>query len=102
MFFKYAPTEIMLIANSDDENTKELIDQNKEKRNIITYGIKSEADFKATEIKQNNKGQLSFKVLKNNEFSNFFKSSIGTRKRFNARFDIFFVNFIIITSSNGC
>ncbi len=57
----------MLIANSDDENTKELIDQNKEKRNIITYGIKSEADFKATEIKQNNKGQLSFKVLKNNE-----------------------------------
>ncbi len=57
----------MLIANSDDENTKELIGQNKEKRNIITYGIKSEADFKATEINQNNEGQLSFKVLKNNE-----------------------------------
>lgn len=56
----------MIIANIDDPNTKEVLKKSAHKQ--ITYGIKNDAMYKATNIKLDNYGYPSFDVLKQNEY----------------------------------
>ncbi len=56
-----------IIANFDDENTKEVI--KKSSHNIITYGIENEdVNFWASDIKQDKYGYSSFTVYKDKEY----------------------------------
>lgn len=56
-----------IIANIDDENTKEVIDKANHKK--ITYGIENEgADFQAKNIKLNSYGYPTFDCYKNEEY----------------------------------
>ncbi len=57
----------IIIANLDDENTKDVL--KKTKHTVITYGIKNEdASFTATNIKLDNYGYPTFDCLKNKEY----------------------------------
>ncbi len=67
-FYEYVshlPSDGYLVINSDDDNSKELYKHTKAK--VISYGIKSPADYMATDIKFNNEGCGSFYVLHNLE-----------------------------------
>lgn len=57
----------IIIANIDDENTKEVI--NKTNHNKITYGIENkDANFQAKNIKLNSYGYPTFDCYKNKEY----------------------------------
>ena len=65
-FYKYVsnlPNDGFLVVNNDDINSLEL--KNYTKARTITYGIKTEADYMATDIKFDSDGYGSFYVIKN-------------------------------------
>ena len=65
-FNKYVsnlPEDGYLVINNDDENSGDL--KNHTRANVVTYGIKSSADYMATDIKFDKDGYGSFYVIKN-------------------------------------
>lgn len=67
-FNKYTnllPNNGILIINADDDNSKEVEKGTKAK--VITYGIKNNSEFMATNITVNDLGHYSFDVLHNNK-----------------------------------
>ncbi len=67
-FKKYSeliPTDGYLVINSDDENSIELNDAN---TNVLTYGINSDAIYKAENIKFNESGCASFDIYYKKEY----------------------------------
>ncbi len=65
-FYEYVshlPEWGYLIVNNDDDNSMRLAEHTKAK--VITYGVKSPADYMASDIKYDNEGYASFNVLYN-------------------------------------
>lgn len=80
-FRKYVsllPEDGLLVLNADDENVLEL--KNHTKAKVVTYGIKKEADYRATNISFDENGYASFLV--NTETFNL--SVKGTHNVYNA------------------
>ncbi len=72
-----------IIANWDDVNTKEVLTNTPYK--LITYGINSDANFVATNIKFDSFGYPTFQVLKNNqEYDTFTLNILGKHNILNA------------------
>jgi len=73
-----------IIANIDDENTKDVLANTNQ--HVITYGIQNQnADFKATNIKQNEFGFPIFDVTKKDKYYGSFELSVlGTHNILNA------------------
>ena len=67
-FQKYVellPEDGILVINNDDKNTKHLLNI---KKNTITYGLKTKANFEAKNIKFNNLGFPTFDVYYNDTY----------------------------------
>lgn len=72
-----------IIANIDDENTKEVVKDTT--HNLITYSLKENATFKAINIQKNKFGFPTFDVLKEQKFYGTFELSVlGTHNILNA------------------
>ncbi|MBU3145896.1 UDP-N-acetylmuramate--L-alanine ligase [Clostridium sp. CF012] len=63
-FINLIPKEGYLIANIDDDNVKEILNNNSYNCNVLTYGI-NEGMLKAKNISYNNLGCATFDVYKN-------------------------------------
>jgi len=64
-FYKYVshlPSDGYLVVNNDDNNSKKLKDHTN--ATVISYGIKNNADYMATNIKYNENGEGEFYVVK--------------------------------------
>lgn len=64
-FVNLVPNDGYIFINADDENSKHICDNAKGK--VITFGIDSDADYKAVDLSYDDHGHPSFKVLKDNE-----------------------------------
>lgn len=73
-FAKLIPKEGCLVLCNDDPNTKEIASL--VSCNVLTYGISSESDYMARNIKYNSFGHPSFEVFKNGDFSGTFNLNI--------------------------
>lgn len=81
-FIKRLPNDGFVIANIDDDNTKEILDG---APNLITYGVKEKADFTAHNIQTDSYGYPTFIVYKNNKFYEEFSLNVlGIHNVYNA------------------
>ena len=61
-YVSHLPEDGYLVVNSDDRNSKDLVNHTKAK--VVTYGINNPADYMATDIKFDKEGYGSFYVIK--------------------------------------
>ncbi|SCG84238.1 UDP-N-acetylmuramate-L-alanine ligase [Proteiniborus sp. DW1] len=64
-FVKLISEDGYIVANSDDKNVMKAIKNSK--CNIITFGVKDDAIYRATDITFNDRGLPSFKLVVNND-----------------------------------
>lgn len=84
--FKYMKPTGTLLLNNDDENSK-LLETKSFKGDIITVGIKNEADYQASHVEFLEDG-MSFQVLLDKKMEEFFIPSVGFHNVLNALFAI--------------
>lgn len=82
-FVKLIPEKGHIVANSDDKNVMKAIRNSK--CNIVTFGIKDDATYRATDVTFNKRGLPSFKlVVKDNQTYEVTLSTMGTHNVYNA------------------
>lgn len=81
-FINLLPKDGLVIANIDDQNTKEILTNTPK---LITYGIQESADFTAKNIETDSYGYPKFACFKNNEFfAEFQLNVLGMHNIYNA------------------
>lgn len=81
-FLNIPPIEGAIILNADDKECMDI--SSNHKANLITYGIKNDADWKATNINLNDDGTYSFTAVNQNEHINIKLSVLGYHNVYNA------------------
>ena len=81
-FLNIPPIEGSIILNADDKECMDI--SSNHKANLITYGIKNDADWKAININLNDDGTYSFTAVNQNEHINIKLSVLGYHNVYNA------------------